>query len=334
MHDDTFLDVNVEFLKFFDFQRDIIIGHSAAEFGLGLGLGLGLDGASEQESEARERFLNYVKKEGRVGNYEMEIKHPSGDIRNVLASVQHIFLDDQDALITTFIDITDRVAAEQQIRALASELTATEQAERHRLAQVLHDDLQQRIFAVQMQLSFLKEAYERNDLQAFAADFPQLEEWLADTIKVTRQLSVDLSPPILHGEGLVEAAVWLASQMQEQYGLNVHIHSDGQRAELKQDLRVLLFYALRELLFNIVKHAETLEANITFAHHEDDLTLIVSDGGIGFDSQKVLQDPSLSHGLLNIRHRLNLLGCLMEIRSEPGKGSEVIITAPYEQPVD
>jgi PAS domain S-box-containing protein len=320
MEDDVFINVNVEFLKYFGFQRDQIIGSSAQEFGLGLWL----------EYPSRENFIEYIKKEGRIGNYETEIRPPSGETRNILAAVQYILLDETEALITTFIDITDRVRAEQQIRALASELTAAEQAERHRLSQILHDDLQQRLFAVQMQLSFLSDAYAKNDLPAFQADFPQLEEWLGEAIQVTRKLSVDLSPPILHGEGLVEAVIWLAAQMDEQYGLKVNIKSNGPPAVLDEKVRVLTFYAVREILFNIVKHAETSEAAVRFEHYDSHLLVIMKDQGVGFDSTTVMNNPTIAHGLLIIRHRLNLLGCSLEVNSQPGKGTEVIIEVPYE----
>jgi two-component system CheB/CheR fusion protein len=321
LEDDVFLNVNVEFLTYFGFQREDVIDRSAEEFNLGLGLA----------SAARRDFIERIRREGKVRSYEAEINHPSGEKRNILASIQYINLDSTDALISTFIDITNRVRAEHQVRALAAELTATEQAERHRLAQILHDDLQQRIFAIQMQLSFLKDAYEKNDLQAFSIDFPQLEEWLAEAIQVTRQLSVDLSPPILHGEGLVEAAIWLASQMQEQYGLNVNIRSDGTPPEIDEKVRVLAFYALRELLFNVVKHSGTLEATVTFEQDAGYLRVTVRDGGKGFDSQQVMNNFRGGHGLLTLRHRLSLLGCNLMVNSQTGNGTEVIIEVPYEQ---
>lgn len=323
VEDDVFINVNDEFLNYFNFERDEIIGHSAQELGLGLG--------SESAAQTYEEFIVRIKKEGKIGNYEAEIKHPSGETRNILVSVQYINLDNTEALITSFIDITDRVRAEQQIRTLASELTAAEQTERHRVAQILHDDLQQRIFAIQMHMSFLKDAYEKNDLSAFAADFPQLETWLAEAIQVTRQLSVDLSPPILHGEGLVEAVLWLASQMHDQYGLEVNIKSDGKPGQLDEKMRVLVFYAVRELLFNVVKHAETLKAAVDFKHYDNHLCVTVRDQGKGFDNMEVMSDPKIAHGLLIIRHRLNLLGCTMEVNSQPGKGTEVVIDVPYEK---
>ena len=317
--DDVFLHANVEFLNYFGVQASEVIGHDAGEFSLGLGL----------PTHAQGELRTELQREGKVRNIEFEIQHPSGETRTILASMQHLTVDEKDSLITTFIDITERARAERQIRALASELTGTEQAERHRLSQILHDDLQQRIFAVQMQLSFLKDAYEKNDLSAFAIEFPQLEEWLAEAIKVTRQLSVDLSPPILHGEGLVEAVVWLSAQMNEQYGLKVDIKSNGTPAEIDERVRVLTFYAVRELLFNVVKHAETLEAAIRFEHSPSRLLVVVRDHGIGFDSAKVLGDAQLAHGLWVIRDRLNLLGCKIELNSEPGIGTEAIIEVPY-----
>lgn len=318
--DGIFLNVNDEFLHYFGVPRQQVIGHSAHQFHLGLA-------AQPQE---RQVFVERVRREGRVSSYEAEIVHPSGEARNILSSVQYIELDGTEALISTFVDITARVRAEQQIRALAAELTAAEQTERHRLAQILHDDLQQRIFAVQMQLSFLRDAYERNDIHAFKADFPQIEEWLAEAIQVTRTLSVDLSPPVLHGEGLAEAVIWLGSQMKDQYDLQVNIQTNGQLPQIPENVRVLAFSAVRELLFNVVKHAGTREADVLFEQSGDRWKITVRDEGKGFDSQATMANPAEAHGLLILRHRLNLLGCSLQVNSEPGKGTQAILEVPKE----
>jgi signal transduction histidine kinase len=155
-----------------------------------------------------------------------------------------------------------------------------------------------------------------------------LETWLAETIQVTRQLG-DISPPILHGEGL-STVLWLASQMHEQYGLETDLKSEGTPAQLEEKLRVLVFYAARESLFNIVKHSGTLKATVNFEHYDDHLRLTVSDQGKGFDPAQVMSDPKIAHGLLIIRHRLNLLGYSMDVQSQPGKGTEVIIGSPMD----
>jgi signal transduction histidine kinase len=80
-----------------------------------------------------------------------------------------------------------------------------------------------------------------------------------------------------------------------------------------------------------VKHAGTLEAAIRFEHYDSHLLVIVRDQGVGFASSQVMDDPKIAHGLLIIRHRLNLLGCSIEINSQPGNGTEVIIEVPYEK---
>jgi PAS domain S-box-containing protein len=318
LEDGALLNVNDEFLTYFGLRRKDVIGRSAAELNIGL------------DAQERAHLIKRARNEGTIRVYETETLHSSGEKRNIIMSLQFVNIDNMDALISVFVDITERVHAEKQIRELASELTAAEQAERHRIAQVLHDDLQQRIFAILMQLGFLKDAYEKNDLHAFAVDFPQLEMWLAEAIQVTRQLSVDLSPPVLQGESLAEAILWLTSQMQDQYGLEVNIKSDGKPGRLDKKVQVLVFYAVRELLFNIVKHSGTLKATVNFEHDDHHLRVTVMDQGKGFDCIKILNNPKLSHGLLIIRHRLNLLGCKLEVNSQTGKGTEAIIEAPYE----
>jgi PAS domain S-box-containing protein len=323
MDDDVFLNVNVEFLNYFNLQRDEIIGRSSQEVGLRL--------SPEQDRTARQKFNAHVKKMGRIRNHEMEIKRPSGEKRTVLASIQYISIDNTDALITAFIDITDRVRAEQQIRLLAYDLTMAEQVERHRISQILHDDLQQRIFAVKMQMLSLFEEYSKNKLQATQVDFAQINEWLDEAIAITRNLSINLSPAILQGESLVDALNWLAMQMRDQYGLTVTVETNDVHTEFEDAFRILLFQVVREALFNVVKHAETGHAAVKFEQVDSHIRLTVSDEGKGFDTEN---DPAEAHapgGLMNLQRRLKLVGCSMQIYSEPGKGTQVVINIPHEQ---
>jgi len=316
--DGLFLDINDAYLQFYELEREAVIGYTSQELNLPL--------APDQ----RPGIVAQLKKEGMIRNLELEVAHPSGETRTILASIQHIHLVDDDALILTFNDITARVLMERQVRDVASNLTSSEQAERYRIARILHDDLQQNIFAVKMQLSFLQEALESNNVQALNTDLEQLDEWLAKAIATTRQLSIDLSPPVLHGEGLTEGCIWLAAQMKEQYGLEVSVHPNGVRAILEDDIRTLIFQTVRELLFNVVKHAETLKATLIFEQMDGHVRVIVSDDGKGFDTKVVMEDWKNAHGLLRMRDRLFLLGCSLQADSEPGNGTRIIIEAPIK----
>jgi signal transduction histidine kinase len=191
--------------------------------------------------------------------------------------------------------------------------------------------LQQRIFAVKMQLDNLEQAYTANDQKSIQINFAKLEEWLVDAINITRQLSTDLSPLNLRGEDMTEIILWLASEMKEQYGLEVEVVADSAHFSFDDSLQMILFQAIRELLFNVVKHAGTLEAQVTIKQEEQgQLRIVVRDKGKGFEPEIVLQDENLAHGLITIQHQLRLFGCALSLDSGNGKGTCVTIDCPVQ----
>lgn len=229
-------------------------------------------------------------------------------------------------------DITERIRSEEKIRALAADLTLAEQEERHRISQILHDDLQQRLFAVKAQLSFLtltgEEGTNSSEVQL---TLDQVQTWVSDAITITRNLSVDMSPAVLQGEGLSDAVVWLAARMKDEYGLQLQIEAKDNLNQLNTHMRVLLFQAIRELLFNVVKHSGTQEATIKLERTDGQGRITVDDLGQGFDTSTFMIDPIGAHGLLLLRDRLNLMHGSMSVHSTPGKGTQVVIEFPMEE---
>lgn len=237
----------------------------------------------------------------------------------------------EEALILTFIDITDRVRAEQQMRSLASDLTTAEQRERSRISQILHDDLQQRIFAIKVQLSILSNRLSKDNLQVADFDISQLQAMMDESIAITRNLSIDLSPAILQGDSLADALNWLSTQMKDKYGLNVTVEPNGVSTHFDDTLRILLFQAVREALFNVVKHAETHQALVSFERENGQIRLTISDDGKGFEYESISHDVAGLGGLMNLKHRLGLLGCTVQVDSKPGDGTRIIIMIPSKQ---
>jgi two-component system, NarL family, sensor kinase len=241
----------------------------------------------------------------------------------VQLSLYRLTRDNVSGIALLATDISERMRAEEKIRSLASELTLVEQEERHRISQILHDDLQQRLFAIRTHLSLLKDENPDRNL-----DIDQIQDWLSEAINITRNLSINLSPVVLQGDELAEAVIWLASQMKVQYGLQVRVEADEVFVPMEEHIRVLLFQAVRELLFNIVKHAGSLDATVRLVRENDKGRIIVSDPGKGFDAETVMKNPQLAHGLLIIKDRLGLMGCNMQIHSQPGDGTRVEIEVP------
>jgi signal transduction histidine kinase len=210
-----------------------------------------------------------------------------------------------------------------QVRRLASELITSEQTVRQRMAQVLHDDLQQILYAAKIQLQFLRdEVGEKEELNG-------LTEMLTQSWNLTRQLTVELSPPVVKGEGMLEALAWLAWHMRELYGLQVTIKANDHPDTASIEQRILLYQIVRELLFNVVKHARVQEAEILLQADEDGLLLTVSDQGQGFDVAAVLAEANSSFGLPSIHERLQLFDGRAEIDSQPAVGTRITLFLPH-----
>ncbi|HUE98083.1 MAG TPA: PAS domain S-box protein [Anaerolineales bacterium] len=283
-----------------------------------------------EDQNAFDEIFSRVGQNGARG--EFCLKRASGECLPVQLSIYPLGMEKTSGLAVIATDISERIQSEEKIRALASELTRAEQDERHRISQVLHDDLQQRLFAIKAELSFLKDA-NRKDPVALDTylELDQIQDSLSEAIAITRNLSIDLSPIILHGEGLTEAMTWLAFRMKEQHGLQVELEAKEDFKLLDDHMRMLLFRSLRELLFNVVKHAGTLEAKVTLEQINERCCITVSDEGKGFDAEAIMKDPNIAHGLLIIQDRLTLLGCRMELTSKPGEGTRILIEAPLER---
>lgn len=228
--------------------------------------------------------------------------------------------------------LEERVARRTaQVEKLARELTMAEHEERGRIAQVLHDDLQQQLYALQMQLTLLRS----EATPAAGEEIEEMEEALETAIQTARRLSVDLSPPILAGEGLTEAIGWLARLMAERHRLQVEVEAEDSFVIPDVDRRVLLFQAVRELLFNVVKHAHASEATVrlqvvTEPDQERVNRIDVIDEGVGLDLEALLGPRARpeGRGLLHIRKRLEMIGGSLEVASLPGEGTRVTILVP------
>jgi signal transduction histidine kinase len=225
-----------------------------------------------------------------------------------------------------------------ELHQLASELTKAEQRERNRISHILHDDLQQRIYAIQMQLSLLRQELPGEN-GAASREMTNIDQELDDVLKIARNLSIDLNPPILRGEGLTQAISWLASKMHQQYGLPIEVHAEESYTISDEELHVLLFNCVRELLFNVVKHARAVRAEVVLQWVNSSIRIEVYDDGHGFPGQipsghqtagrtEAEENLQPSFGLSTIHHQLSLYGGSMEIRSEPGKGTRIVLSVP------
>ena len=304
------INVNLAFLDYLGLKREDVVGHNLHEF-----------------STVPKQFEKMAK-EASIKNYEEEITLSTGEKKTMLTSTQRIQIEDMDAILSTFVDISERARSEEQIRLLGKERVSAELSERRRIAKLLHDDLQQRIFAIKMHLERLEDGFDKNNVLSAKEDFAKLDAWLVEAIALTRKLSTDLNPISMPGSSLPEVFAWLASEMKGQQGLEVKLETNGVSITLDNDLLTVVMQAVRELLFNVIKHSGDQQATVLVKETNDSLKVTVTDKGNGFDMKGRKNTDMLSSGLANIRQQLKLFRCDFELESIPNKGTRAIITIP------
>lgn len=235
-------------------------------------------------------------------------------------------------LLALTVDLERRVAERtEQLRGLAAELEATEIRERRQLARDLHDDIGQTIAAARVRLAPLC-ADPRPEIAATANAVGDL----IDQVNLScRSLASQLAPAVLAQFGLAPAIEWLAEEMDRNFGLKVDVVDDEQPKPLSQEARSILFRAVRELLINVAKHAQTEAAVIEVLREGQRIVIRVSDAGRGYDPAKLETAPRRGWGLISVRERLGYLGGTVEVFSTPGDGTITILSAPLseEQPL-
>ncbi|MBA7636535.1 hypothetical protein ES703_44155 [subsurface metagenome] len=218
-----------------------------------------------------------------------------------------------------------------QLKSLASQLTLVKESERRRIATELHATIGQSLAVSKLQLDVLRQSVSDKKL---VKALDEVCNTLGETIQDTRTLTFDLSSPILY-ELSFEAAVneWLDERVRKKHRIATEFEDDGQPKPLDDDIRVLLFRDVRELLINVVKHARAKKVKVSVRRVGRQIHVGVEDDGWGFDPAKVRATAVKKggFGLFSIRERLEQIGGELEIDSAPGHGTKVTVVAPLKQ---
>ncbi len=240
-------------------------------------------------------------------------------------------------VLGTSEDITERKKAEEklleyqeQLKSLASELTLAEESERRRISEGLHDQISQSLAGSKIELDALLHSVSPKD---HSQVLKEVSDSLGKTIDDMRSLTFDLSFPILYELGFEAAvAAWLVDQVENRYGINTEFEEDGQLKPLDDDVRVLLFRDIRELLINVISHAKAKNVKVSIRKVGREILVSIEDDGIGFDTKKESTAVGKGgFGLFSIRQRLGQLGGHLEIESAPGCGTKATLVAPLKQ---
>jgi len=221
------------------------------------------------------------------------------------------------------------VRYQDRLRAMASELTITEQRERRRLASDLHDYLAQLLVVCRLKLGQCQSHQEK---ESILKTLGEADDLLDQSLTYTRTLVSQISPTCLYEFGLQASLSWLGDEMKNQ-GLTVHVNDGNRTLNFREDHAVLIYQSVRELLYNVLKHSGVNEAILTVSiPNNTHLQIEVRDSGRGFihHSTDTANHPTEKFGIFSIRERIEALGGDFLIASTPEHGTNVRFQIPLE----
>lgn len=233
-------------------------------------------------------------------------------------------------------DITDRKLAEikidqyqQRLKGLANELTISEEKIRKQIAIDLHDHVGQMLSSIRMQLARITNMEENQEI---IVRMNNISQGLLKSIQATRDAIFDLSPPQLNEIGLYAAVHdWIKEQIERKHHIATEINAKQEEFHLEENTRYLVFRSIKELLMNVVKHAEAKKVKVAMNKKDTMLEICVEDDGIGFYyNPDLLKVTSKSYGLFSIQERISDMGGAMEIESKIDKGTKVKLCIPIK----
>jgi signal transduction histidine kinase len=240
-------------------------------------------------------------------------------------------------IVAVYDDVTERKWAEEkllkyqkQLKQLASQLALTEERERRRIAGELHDQLCQSLALAKIRLDAIRSSGKSRLVEE---ELRQVSDAMQPLIDQTRSLVFDLSSPVLYELGF-EAAVaeWLNEQVHDKGGIETEFQDDGLPKPLDDDMRVLLFRNVRELLINVIKHSRASKVKVSIRRTDNSIEITVKDNGIGFNpaEAKTMAAKTAKFGLFSIRESVEQLGGHFEIESKPDAGCTATIAVPLK----
>ncbi|HKB45247.1 MAG TPA: response regulator [Chitinophagaceae bacterium] len=243
--------------------------------------------------------------------------------------------EDELCLIGIGMDISARKQAEKEMQQLNSELRRlsahlqnVREEEQTRIAREIHDELGQQITGLKMDLNWLKKKLTSNtEPMAMQEKISSMNELLDKTIQTIRKIASELRPSILDDLGLYAALEWQSQEFEKRFNIPVQFSTEVNQLEIAPAVASGLFRIYQESLTNVARHAEAKKIVASLQLKDKNLVLTVTDDGKGF----VANDDKKTLGLLGMKERALTMGGKIEIKSEPGKGTTVIITVSPEE---
>jgi signal transduction histidine kinase/DNA-binding NarL/FixJ family response regulator len=217
----------------------------------------------------------------------------------------------------------------ERLRFLSKQLTELEEGERRRLAEILHDELQQYLVAARIRLDVIERNINKKVTDLDRKHINDLRNFINEAVQSARSLVGELRPPVLYEGGFLAALDFLIRKSWEKYNLKVHFSKSSYSEPSSDFIKVLLYRSIEEIILNIVKHSGNNECFVDLKNNDyNEVCVNIRDEGKGFDPAVIGKRESTGMGLFSIHERILAIGGRFEVKSSPGKGSIFNICVP------
>jgi PAS domain S-box-containing protein len=318
--DGTYIRVNKAAERLSGYPREEIVGHNFWEFI-----------APDHIKHVREHFCTKLAQQGET-TYECDVI--SRDGRRVPVEVSSRAIYDNGVLVGVqgmARDVTERKWAQDALQMFSRQLIEAQEDERRRIARELHDQIGQVLTAVKMSLYTVQQVCSSADTRSYVKDNIEAVD---EALRLVRDLSIDLRPPVLDDLGLATALRWYVDRYTRRTGLNVEVKIElpDENERFSRELETACFRIAQEALTNVVRHANAHHVLVQLEKEGSVLFLTIKDDGVGFDvdSLRHREPRATTLGLVGMHERAHAAGGIIHIDSKPRNGTEVRFSIPLQ----
>ncbi len=280
-----------------------------------------------------EKIMKILRKKGRT-TFEADHVRKDGSGINVEISAHLFHLEGEPLMLCISRDISERKEREvlshnyqRQLQGLSYRVTYLEEKTRRSIAHQLHDNIGQDLILSKLRLEMARKGLSDPETCSHLDEaFRNLE----NAISYVRDITFELSPPVLYELGFSAAVEWLGEKLEKQSGIKISCQFKNIPSEMPDDIKAFLFRAVRELLTNVIKHAEATVADVSATVIKGDLRVSVRDNGKGIRrlSDHEYSEKDYSFGLFSLREQARTLGGFLSIGRNRNGGARVSISLP------
>ena len=227
--------------------------------------------------------------------------------------------------IGSAIDVTDQKIAAQALEKVSGQLIEAQENERRRIARDLHDDICQRLALLSMELDQANRSANES-VDTTKERLTEIRQHCAEITGDVQSLSHELHSSRLDYLGIVAAVRGFCHEFSKQHEVSIDFTDRDVPADLPRDISLCLFRVAQEALHNAVKYSGVSHYALELTATPEEIELVVSDSGEGFDVEDVKRNRGL--GLVSMQERLHLVHGSLLVESEPGEGTRIFAVVP------